>query len=170
MKKDFIIKLSSELFEAAVIVLILYYIIFPVKITGNSMLDTLHNGDRVLISRAAALLNMYGDNDIITLKYNTGNEEIEIVKRIAATGGDTITISNNNLYINDKLIEGYTCDNAEDTTFTLKEDQLYVLGDNADESVDSRYFGPVTKSDVEGLVILRIYPFNEIQMLKGWLI
>ena len=59
---------------------------------------------------------------------------------------------------------------ALDTTFTLKEDQIYVLGDNADESVDSRYFGPVTKSDVEGLVILRIYPFNEIQMLKGWLI
>ena len=46
MKKDLIIKLSGELFEAAVIVLILYYVIFPVKITGNSMLDKMCIRDR----------------------------------------------------------------------------------------------------------------------------
>ena len=167
MKKDLIIKLSGELFEAAVIVLILYYVIFPVKITGNSMLDTLQNGDRVLISRAAAYLNLYGKDDIVIMKYNNGTEDIEIVKRIAAAKGDTITIDNGSLYINGNLIEGYTCSSTENTTFTLEEDQIYVLGDNADESVDSRYFGPVTKSNVEGLVLFRIYPFNEIQFLKG---
>ncbi len=167
MKKDLIIKLSGELFEAAVIVLILYYVIFPVKITGNSMLETLQNGDRVLISRAAAYLNLYGKNDIVIMEYNNGTEDIEIVKRIAAVGGDTVSIKDGALYINGNLIDGYKCSVTENSEFTLEENQFYVLGDNADESIDSRYFGPVTKSSVKGLVLLRIYPFDQIHFLKG---
>ena len=166
MKKDLIIKLSGELFEAAVIVLILYYVIFPVKITGNSMTDTLHNGDRVLISRAASYLKIKKKNDIVIMNYNNGTEDIEIVKRIAASQGDTVTVSGGRLYINEKLIEGYLCSETEDTAFVLSENQFYVLGDNAEESIDSRYFGPVDKSDIQGLVLFRIYPFDEMKILK----
>ena len=87
----------------------------------------------------------------------------DIIKPVSYTH----LIENGSLYINGNLIEGYDCGSTEDTSFVLAEDEIYVLGDNADESIDSRYFGPITKSNVEGLVLIRIYPFNEIQLLKG---
>ncbi len=65
MNKDIIVKLSGEFFQAAVIVLVLYYIIFPVKITGESMYSALENNDRVLMSRAAAMLGLYDTGDIV---------------------------------------------------------------------------------------------------------
>ena len=76
--KDIIVKLSGEFFQAAVIVLVLYYIIFPVKITGESMYSALENNDRVLMSRAAAMLNLYDTGDIVVLNYNDGIKNIKI--------------------------------------------------------------------------------------------
>ena len=115
MNKDIIVKLSGEFFQAAVIVLVLYYIIFPVKITGESMYSALENNDRVLMSRAAAMFGLYDTGDIVVLNYNDGIKNIKIVKRIAAKSGDKISIRDGSLYINDVLKENYDCteDNAE---------------------------------------------------------
>ncbi len=162
--KDIIVKLSSEFFEAAVIVLILYYVIFPVKITGDSMLNTLKNGDRALISRAAAFLNIYNTDDIVVIKYNSGTDNIKIVKRIVASEGDSIIVENGNLYINGVIKEGYECF-GDEYNIVLKEGEYFVLGDNPQNSIDSRYFGVISKKNITGVVILKFYPFDDFEFL-----
>ena len=165
LEKNWIIRLSGELFEAAVIVLVLYYVIFPVRITGDSMLDTLKQGDRVLVSRAAAMLDMYKSGSIVILKYDSGDKTIKIVKRVAALEGDIIESRDGLLYINGNFMEGYLCPDMGDISFTLEEGQVFVLGDNPEESVDSREFGPVQRKDITGLVVMRFYPFDRICLL-----
>lgn len=166
MNKDIIVKLSGEFFQAAVIVLVLYYIIFPVKITGESMYSALENNDRVLMSRAAAMLGLYDTGDIVVLNYNDGIKNIKIVKRIAAKSGDKISIRNGSLYINDVLKENYDCtgDNAE---YILTDGEYFVLGDNPSKSTDSRFFGSVEKDNIKGVVVLRFYPFDNIKIMMG---
>ena len=166
MNKDIIVKLSGEFFQAAVIVLVLYYIIFPVKITGESMYSALENNDRVLMSRAAAMLGLYDTGDIVVLNYNDGIKNIKIVKRIAAKSGDKISIRDGSLYINDVLKENYDCtgDNAE---YILTDGEYFVLGDNPSKSTDSRFFGSVEKDNIKGVVVLRFYPFDNIKIMMG---
>lgn len=166
MNKDIIVKLSGEFFQAAVIVLVLYYIIFPVKITGESMYSALENNDRVLMSRAAAMLDLYDTGDIVVLNYNDGIKNIKIVKRIAAKSGDKISIRDGSLYINDVLKENYDCtgDNAE---YILTDGEYFVLGDNPSKSTDSRFFGSVKKDSIKGVVVLRFYPFDNIKIMVG---
>ena len=166
MNKDIIVKLSGEFFQAAVIVLVLYYIIFPVKITGESMYSALENNDRVLMSRAAAMLGLYDTGDIVVLNYNDGIKNIKIVKRIAAKSGDKISIRDGSLYINDVLKENYDCtgDNAE---YILTDGEYFVLGDNPSKSTDSRFFGLVKKDNIKGVVVLRFYPFDNIKIMIG---
>ena len=166
MNKDIIVKLSGEFFQAAVIVLVLYYIIFPVKITGESMYSALENNDRVLMSRAAAMLGLYDTGDIVVLNYNDGIKNIKIVKRIAAKSGDKISIKDGSLYINDVLKENYDCtgDNAE---YILTDGEYFVLGDNPSKSTDSRFFGSVEKDSIKGVVVLRFYPFDNIKIMMG---
>ena len=166
MNKDIIVKLSGEFFQAAVIVLVLYYIIFPVKITGESMYSALENNDRVLMSRAAAMLGLYDTGDIVVLNYNDGIKNIKIVKRIAAKSGDKISIRDGSLYINDVLKENYDCtgDNAE---YILTDGEYFVLGDNPSKSTDSRFFGSVKKDSINGVVVLRFYPFDNIKIMMG---
>lgn len=166
MNKDIIVKLSGEFFQAAVIVLVLYYIIFPVKITGESMYSALENNDRVLMSRAAAMLGLYDIGDIVVLNYNDGIKNIKIVKRIAAKSGDKISIRDGSLYINDVLKENYDCtgDNAE---YILTDGEYFVLGDNPSKSTDSRFFGSVKKDNIKGVVVLRFYPFDNIKIMMG---
>ncbi len=166
MNKNIIVKLSGEFFEAAVIVLILYYVIFPVKITGESMHPTLENNDRVLMSRAAAMLNLYDTGDIVVLNYNDGTKNIKIVKRVAAKSGDKISIKDGRLYINDMLKENYDC-KTENTEYILSNGEYFVLGDNSYKSTDSRAFGAVKKEDIKGLVVLRFYPFGKTEILLG---
>ena len=166
MNKNIIVKLSGEFFEAAVIVLILYYVIFPVKITGESMHSTLENNDRVLMSRAAAMLNLYDTGDIVVLDYNDGTKNIKIVKRIAAKSGDKISIKDGSLYINDVLKENYDC-TGDNTEYILPDGEYFVLGDNPSRSTDSRFFGAVKKEDIKGLVVLRFYPLGETEILLG---
>ena len=159
MNKDIIVKLSGEFFQAAVIVLVLYYIIFPVKITGESMYSALENNDRVLMSRAAAMLGLYDTGDIVVLNYNDGIKNIKIVKRIAAKSGDKISIRDGSLYINDVLKENYDCtgDNAE---YILTDGEYFVLGDFREGAKDSRYFGAVNAKDIKGRVITVLRRLN----------
>ena len=165
MNKKTIIKLSQELLQALVIVAFFYFFLFPVNVTGVSMMDTLCDGDKVLASRAAAVFDMYDTDDVVIIKFNHNGENIRIVKRIAAEEGDSISINNGNLYINGSLKEGIFVDKERYEEYILEKGQIFVLGDNAKESIDSRDFGPFDKGDVESRVFVKVYPFDSIERL-----
>lgn len=102
------------------------------------------------------------------------DDEIEYVKRIIGLPGDTVDIKNNTVYINDVAIEEPYLDDDVFTNiggsvlafpFKVPEGQYFVMGDNRENSADSRQWGTVPKENIIGKSILIYYPFENLGTL-----
>lgn len=138
------------------VVLIRSFIITPVTVDGTSMRKTLEDNEVLLLYKLDDNLERF---DIIVFEYN--NEKL--IKRVIGLPGDNIKYENDELYINDELIKeeygfGYT------TTFetTVKENEYFVLGDNREDSIDSRIIGAISEEQINGKIVLRIFPFTKL--------
>jgi len=159
------------------IIVIRIYIITPVKVSGTSMVNTLHHGDLILNYKLRYNLEGAKRFDIVIIKNDTG----DLVKRVIGLPGDKLRyVVNKNedgnleskLYINDEEVkEDFISDEAKsgtcafDTklcqeTITVPEDSYYVMGDNRPNSKDSRIIGFINKDDIKGIAEIRIFPFN----------
>lgn len=139
------------------VILIRTFIITPVRVDGASMDQTLEDGQILLLYKLSNI--DYGD--IVVLDEEKEGEII--IKRIIGMPGDTVSIKDNTVYVNDEKIEedyayGETSDYEE---ITLGDDEYFILGDNRPISKDSRYFGPVKEDEIIGKVIFRLWPFNK---------
>lgn len=119
-----------------VFLLFKYVFVFTV-VSGSSMEDTLHDGDILFCSR---LVKNPKQGDIVMIYANQLNENI--VKRVIATGGDTIEIIDNKVYVNSEVLEeSYIKEEmmtSDMSKTTLGEGQIFVMGDNRNNSLDSR--------------------------------
>ena len=87
-----------------------------------------------------------------------------MIKRVIAVGGDTLHITDGNVYVNGELLneeyaEGYT---EGDVYMVIHEGSVFVMGDNREKSIDSRFFGTVSTDDIYGRVLIRFFPLNKI--------
>lgn len=143
------------------IILIRLFIVTPVRVDGPSMNDTLHDGDILLLDKYD---NKYERFEIVVFNYNGER----LIKRVIGLPGEVVSYKNNKLYINGNEIEdnyglGYT-ENFElkDLNLTKIPDNEYlVMGDNRNDSLDSRYFGTISKDKILGSVKYRLFPFNK---------
>lgn len=125
--------------------------IFRVK--GTSMEPLYHENDYVIINYYS-LNKKYSFGDVIVI--GKSNEHKEMLKRVIGVEGDHIVIKNNELFINDvKQTEDYILEkmNTKDMDFIIPEDNLFVLGDNRNDSIDSRQIGLIHTKNVLGKVI-----------------
>ncbi len=138
------------------------------------MYPTLQNGNMVMVSKISEI------NRFDKIIFHAPDADEDYVKRVIGLPGDSIEMKNDVLYVNGKAYdEPYLKPNKKTLTggklltdnFTLKEltgeskvpkDSLFVMGDNRQNSRDSRYFGFISKSSVVGKVEFRYFPFNEI--------
>ena len=104
---------------------------------------------------------------------NEGNNNQTVyIKRIVGTPGDEILIKKNGQVFNNNI--QVITENVASTVILdeivikLSEDEYFVLGDNRDNSFDSRLFGPITSSRIIGKAFFKIYPFDQIQNLNDW--
>lgn len=141
-----------------VVVLIRTFIITPVRVDGDSMKNTLKNGDILLLYKLGSI-NRF---DIIVLDEEKDNEKI--IKRVIGLPGETVAIKKGKIYINDKVIDDeYAYGETSDyDKVTLEDDEYFILGDNRLISKDSRYFGPIKKSEIKGKIVFRLFPFTKI--------
>lgn len=141
-----------------VVVLIRTFIITPVRVDGDSMKNTLKNGDILLLYKLDSINRL----DIIVLDEEKDNEKI--IKRVIGLPGETVAIKKGKIYINDKVIDDeYAYGETSDyDKVTLEDDEYFILGDNRLISKDSRYFGPIKKSEIKGKIVFRLFPFTKI--------
>lgn len=164
---------SSLLFAFSVCFFITVFVMF-FTVSGESMLPTLHDGDRLLISK---FMYTPQKGDIVTIDSNE-NLNKNIVKRVIATPGDTFKIDydKHDVYVNGKVLkedyiyeptisrgDGYIPNNA---LITVPEGQVIVLGDNRNHSADSRYsvIGLVNHNKIYGRAFAINWPLDRIRL------
>ncbi len=141
-----------------VVVLIRTFIITPVRVDGDSMKNTLKNGDILLLYKLGSINRL----DIIVLDEEKDNEKI--IKRVIGLPEETVAIKKGKIYVNDKVIDDeYAYGETSDyDKVTLEDDEYFILGDNRLISKDSRYFGPIKENEIKGKIVFRVFPFTKI--------
>lgn len=140
----------------------------PFRVDGESMMNTLENGDILIVSKINYLLGKPKRGDIAIL-HPPYDDKIYYVKRIIGTPNDNLNIDNGSVKINnEKIEENYTNGNTyfmqNKDLINIPEDHYFVMGDNRQHSTDSRFWlnnenailGSINKSRLIGKAILRI--------------
>lgn len=139
------------------------------KVSGGSMLNTLHHDDMLLVNKIGKRFHDFKRGNIVILKAPDYENRL-YVKRIIGEPGDTISIKDEEVYVNGEALNeeytsvDYTLPVTDITEWQLSSDQYFVMGDNRLEgaSNDSRNFGPIFKEDIVGHAFFRFYPFSDL--------
>lgn len=173
--------------SAIVILLFVNFVAHPVRVDGRSMYPTLKDGEFGFTNVGGVLLNGVERGDIVVVTMEEEGQKTHWVKRVIGLPGDTVSCVNDVVYINGKVLDetkyiapdyrqslvdkfGYfnKAPNADNTNVEdfeevkLGDDEYYVMGDNRPYSKDSRYVGPVKKSQIFAKKMLVLLPISDI--------
>lgn len=170
------------------------FIIQAFKIPSGSMLETLQIGDHILVNKfiygikipftdGKVLVSIKDPKkgDIVVFKFPEDPSK-DFIKRVIGTGGDTIQIINKKLYVNDKPVNGqeYVSHKSSqiysgmvsprDNLRKIKvpENKLFVMGDNRDNSHDSRFWGFVDLKAIKGQAFIIYWSWNKSEFGVRW--
>lgn len=157
-KKDFFIPITILICICSILFNMFFYQLAFVN--GNSMFPTMKDGQLLIIDKISST-ETYKRGDIIIFDVDGK----KLIKRLVALPGETVQIKNNDIYINDNKIEDYVDIDMEDigcleNTITLNKDEYVFLGDNRNNSSDSRKYGPIKKEKIIGKIIFRFFPLD----------
>ena len=173
--------------SAIVILLFVNFVAHPVRVDGRSMYPTLKDGEFGFTNVGGVLLNGVERGDMVVVTMEEEGQKTHWVKRVIGLPGDTVSCVNDVVYINGKVLDetkyiapdyrqslvdkfGYfnKVPNADNTNVEdfeevkLGDDEYYVMGDNRPYSKDSRYVGPVKKSQIFAKKMLVLLPISDI--------
>ncbi len=141
-----------------VIIVIKFFVVSPIRVNGDSMNPTLEDRDIMILDEISYRFSNIKRFDIVVVKKNGEF----LIKRVIGLPGDEIRYEDNTLYINDKLIkEKFNHEDTKDFDTIVPDDKYFVMGDNRNNSVDSRMIGPISKKEILGKTNFTIYPFNK---------
>ena len=142
-------------------------------IPSASMLPTLQVGDRIIVSKLSVDFGTINRGDILVFKAppaeNCGEPVTDLVKRVIGLPGDHLTSKGNTIYINGvALAENWSHNEPLGQSIghvTVPSGNYFMMGDNHNDSCDSRMWGSVPRSDIIGKAFLRIWPVSRLGFL-----
>jgi signal peptidase I len=176
-----------EIVETLVLTLLIFFVIQnfvaqPYKVQQKSMQRTLEEDQYVLVDKLTPRFDAYNRGDIVVFEppQDWGESGTPFIKRVIGEPGDTVEIRDDGLvYVNDTpLDEPYlyadedggapqpTTPPLEQSTWTVPEGELFLMGDHRSNSADSRTFGPVPLDRVIGRAWLRYWPIDTFGILQ----
>lgn len=175
-------KIVKELLDTSIyllVVLVLTYLVITfvgqrTEVSGSSMETTLSDRDNLIVDKITYRFSDPKRFDIIVFPYQY-EEDTYYIKRIIGMPGETVQIDGDgNIYINDELLEeSYGMETIESPgrayePITLEEDEYFVMGDNRNNSSDSREpsVGNIRRGNIIGRAWIRIWPFSKFGILK----
>ena len=165
---DTIKKICKEYIPYVVVIIVVLlfkqFFFAPVRVNGASMDNTLKDKDILLLNIIDYKIN---DNikryDIVVID----NKDEFLIKRVIGLPGDIVRCIDDELYINDKKIEeNYAIGKTSDFEVKVREGEYFVLGDNREISLDSRYFGSFKKEQIKGKTTHILFPFNKFGKIE----
>lgn len=164
----FILDVLETILLAAILFLAINALSARVRVEGFSMLPTLQDGEFVLVNRLAYRLGEHQRGDIVVFHHPSGQKEEDLIKRVIGLPGDRIVAENGTVSVNGtRLKEDYIKDAPSYTgEWTVPEGQLFVLGDNRNNSSDSHQWGFVPYEDVIGKAVLIYWPLNNMLLIQ----
>ena len=166
---EFVWELLQTLVMAGLLIVFFRTFVFQnYVVEGNSMQETLHPEERVIVGRLNYILGEPQRGDIVVFEYPLDTSR-DYVKRIIGMPGETVSIRNNQVYIDGQPLgpETYlTYTRMNDFgPVSLGADEYFVLGDNRPGSSDSRSWGALNKRFIIGKAWLVYFPFNHFRIL-----
>ena len=179
-EKEESVSTARELFQwvAAIVAAVLIalaidnFVIVNAQIPSGSMENTIMTGDRVIGNRFAYSFSDPQRFDIIIFRYPDDESQL-FIKRIIGLPGETVEIRDGKIYLNgsDEPLEDVQTKETMGGSFgpyTVPENSYFVMGDNRNDSKDSRYWTNtfVTKDEILGKAIFRYWPISEFKILE----
>lgn len=174
--KETFVEIAETIIVSYIVLIVIFKLVaFPEQVSGASMRPTLATGDRILVQRVSKLYRDFSRGEVVVLT-PPGDNDIHYVKRIVGLPGDIIKINDCEVFIT-KQGEKFSLDETylapavctsggtvirEGRALRLGDNEYMVLGDNRENSADSRFFGVVTRDRILGAVIFRFWPPKEV--------
>jgi len=187
LRSNIIEFLQSVIFAILVCIIVYLFIATPNQIEGESMYPTFENGEIVLTSKVHEWLGGTPFGKSIDLEYKRQDVVVfqkpgldDFIKRIIAKPGDTIQLKDGKVLVNGTILEeDYLIENAEtlggsflienQEAKTLGQDEYFLMGDNRNNSRDSRYLevGLVKREWLKGKVLIRYWPLSKLAIINN---
>ncbi|WP_069650827.1 signal peptidase I [Caloranaerobacter ferrireducens] len=165
-KKEIKSWIKSIIHAIVIAVIIKIFFLQTVIVIGVSMNPTLNENDRLLVNKAIYLVKEPKRGDIVTI--NAPDKQGKIyIKRVIGLENETLEIKNGKIYINGEILkEPYLQGNINTNSkykskWRIPKNYVFVIGDNRQNSNDSRNFGPVKIKRIQGKAFFRFFPFGK---------
>lgn len=161
---------------AALIVLpIRFFIAQPFVVSGASMVPTFGSGDYLIIDEVSYRFEPPKRGDVVVFRFPLEPKKF-LIKRVAGLPGETIEIAGDIITVkNRRHPDGFiwkqgvfsSSGRRANQAVTLAEDEYFVLGDNRDQSADSRLWGPLKREFIVGRPLVQLFPLRDASLFPG---
>jgi len=162
--RNVLIETLETLALALLLFLAINFISARIRVDGSSMVPSFHDGDYVIVNRLAYELGEIERGDVIVFPYPLDPEE-DFIKRVIGLPGDRVSVNDGQLFLNGTpLDEEYIREPMRATMdeVVVPAGYVYVMGDNRNDSDDSRRWGPLSIEAIIGKAVFRYWPLADV--------